>query len=96
LVQARYAVRNNQKNFVRIALPSGAVVWSASLSGRPVRPGQASDNSLLLPLTKARAGEEAPPFPIEILYEAPGARWEEKGVPHWCCPRSICRYRGPA
>ena len=35
LVQARYAVRNNQRNFVKIALPPGASVWSASLGGRP-------------------------------------------------------------
>ena len=40
LVQARYAVRNNQRNFVKITLPTGATVWSASLAGKPVRPGQ--------------------------------------------------------
>src|SRR5215467_980218 len=61
-VQACYAVRNNQRNFLKVTLPTGATLWSASLSGRAVRPGQAPDNSLLLPLDKARAGEEAPPF----------------------------------
>src|SRR4051812_18225971 len=40
LVQARYAIRNNQRNFVKITLPPGASVWSASLGGRPARPGQ--------------------------------------------------------
>ena len=78
LVQARYAVRNNQRNFVKIALPAGAVVWSASLAGRAVRPGSAPDGSLLLPLNKSRAGEDAPPFAIEILYLSPSTRWEEK------------------
>ncbi len=34
LVQARYAVRNNQRNFVKITLPPGATVWSASLRGK--------------------------------------------------------------
>ncbi len=57
LVDARYAVRNNQRNFVKITLPPGAVLWSTLLSGKPVRPGQASDGSLLLPLAKAHAGE---------------------------------------
>ena len=79
LVQARYAVRNNQRNFVKIALPKGAAVWSASLAGRPVKPGQAPDGSLLFPLAKARAGEEAPPFAIDILYLSRTAAWEDKG-----------------
>jgi hypothetical protein len=72
LVQARYAVRNSQRNFVRIALPAGASVWSASVSGRPVRPGKAPDASLLFPLVKARAGEEAPLSVVEVLYLVPG------------------------
>lgn len=79
LVQARYAVRNSQRNFVKIALPAGAAVWSSSLSGRPVRPGQAPDGGLLFPLEKARAGEDAPAFAIEILYLGRGPAWSEKG-----------------
>ncbi len=79
LVEARYAVRNNQRNFVKIGLPAGAVVWSASRSGRPVRPGQAPDGGLLFPLDKAHAGEEAPTFAIEILYLAKGPAWDDKG-----------------
>jgi hypothetical protein len=79
LVQARYAVRNNQRNFARIALPPAAVVWSASLAGRPVRPGKADDGSLLIPLVKARAGEDAPLFAIEILYWIHDSVWSPKG-----------------
>jgi len=56
LVQSRYAIRNNQRNFVKISLPPGASVWSTVLGGRPVRPGQAPDGSLLLPLEKSRGG----------------------------------------
>jgi hypothetical protein len=55
------------------------MVWSASLSGKPVRPGQAPDGSLLLPLAKGRSGEEAPAFAIEIIYLARGAAWSDKG-----------------
>jgi hypothetical protein len=81
LVQARYAVRNNRRNFVKIALPPGATVWSASLAGRPVRPGQAPDGSLLLPLEKSRGGmsDDAPAFEIEILYLSKAPAWGEKG-----------------
>src|ERR1700741_4946674 len=86
LVQARYAVRNNQRNFVKISLPPGAVVWSAALSGKPGRPGQASDGSLLLPLEKARGGEEAPAFVVEVLYMIRGTAWEDKGKAHLALP----------
>jgi len=78
LVEARYAVRNNQRNFLKVTLPTGAVVWSASVGDRPVRPGQTPDGSLLLPLPKAREGEEAPASVVELIYFSPGARWEDK------------------
>lgn len=79
LVQARYAVRNNQRNFVKITLPTGTVVWSAALGGKPVRPGQSPDGSLLLPLEKARGGEDAPAFVVEVLYLGRAPAWEDKG-----------------
>jgi hypothetical protein len=78
LVQASYAIRNNQRNFLKITLPQNAVVWSASLAGKPIRPGQAPDGSLLLPLEKARSGEEAPAFAVEILYFKQGTKWAAK------------------
>lgn len=79
LVQARYAIRNNQRNFVKVTLPPGASVWSASLGGRPARPGQSPDGSLLLPLEKSRGGEDAPAFVVELMYVTKASRWEEKG-----------------
>src|SRR5260370_21559286 len=79
LVQARYAVRNIQHNFVQITFAPGARLWSASLAGKAVRPGQAPDGSLLLPLDKARAGEEAPEFAVEIVYLNRGTAWNDKG-----------------
>jgi len=86
LVQARYAVRNNQRNFVKVTLPQGATLWSASLAGRPVRPGQGPEGSLLLPLEKSRSGEEAPEFALEIVYFSPGAAWSDKGKSHLALP----------
>jgi len=79
LVQARYAIRNNQRNFVKITLPPGATVWSAALSGKPIRPGQSPDGSLLLPLERARGGEDAPEFAVEMVYFTRGAQWNDKG-----------------
>lgn len=79
LVQARYAVRNNQRNFLKITLPTGATLWSAVLSGKPVRPGQTPDGSILLPLEKSRAGEDAPEFAVEVVYLIRGNAWTDKG-----------------
>jgi hypothetical protein len=86
LVQARYAVRNNQRNFVKMTLPQGAVVWSASVSGKPVRPGQSPDGSVLLPLEKARGGEDAPAFIVEVFYMMRGTAWEDKGKARLALP----------
>jgi hypothetical protein len=79
LVRARYAVRNNAKNFLGLTLPEGAALWSASVAGRPARPGRSSDGVLLLPLTKSRVGEEAPAFSVEVVYFEKGAAWPDKG-----------------
>ena len=79
LVQARYAVRNNQRNFVKVALPAGATVWSAALAGKPVRPGQSPDGGLLIPLEKSRGGEDAPEFVVELVYFTRATKWDDKG-----------------
>jgi hypothetical protein len=79
LVQARYAIRNNQRNFLKITLPAGATIWSASLAGKPVHPGQSPDGSLLLPLEKMRAGEDAPAFVLEFIYLSRETAWSDKG-----------------
>ncbi|HYK22090.1 MAG TPA: hypothetical protein VEV42_15230, partial [Pyrinomonadaceae bacterium] len=79
LVQSRFAVRNNQRNFLKLTLPPTAVLWSASVGGRPIRPGRAPDGSLLLPLEKTRTGEEAPAFVVEIAYLDHTASWTERG-----------------
>jgi hypothetical protein len=79
LVQAQYAIRNNQKNFLKITLPPNAAIWSASVNGKPARPGESKDGSLLLPLEKSRAGEEAPAFVLEVFYLVRQPAWTDKG-----------------
>ena len=79
LVQSRFAVRNNQRNFLKLTLPATAVLWSASVAGRPIRPGRAPDGSYLLPLEKTRSGEEAPAFVVEVAYIDRAASWTDKG-----------------
>jgi hypothetical protein len=79
LVKARYAVRNNHRGLLTVALPTDATLWLASVAGRPVRPGRSTAGALLVPLEKARAKEDLPPFVVEIVYVAPTLVWTDKG-----------------
>ena len=79
LVEARYAVRNNQRSFLKVTLPPGASVWSAAVAGRPVRPGVAGSDAVLLPLQKGRAGAEAPTFLVSLVYLHTGQAWPARG-----------------
>ncbi len=78
LVEARYAVRNNQRSFLKVTMPSGSKVWSADVAGRPIRPGIAGGDAVLLPLDKGRAGEEAPVFVVGLVYLQRIDAWLDK------------------
>ena len=82
LIRVRYAVRNNQRSFLAVTLPSQAVLWTASLAGRPIRPGMSADGALLLPLEKGRSNQEAPTFVVELTYLQRSDPWSEKGDAH--------------
>ena len=79
LVEARYAVRNNQRSFLKVTLPPGATLWSATVANRPIRPGVAERDAVLLPLEKGRAGEEAPTFVVSLVYLQSAAGWSPNG-----------------
>jgi hypothetical protein len=79
LVEARFAVRNNQRGFLKASLPGGTTLWSTTVAGRPVRPGRAERDAILLPLEKGRAGEDAPTFLVELVYLQDAAPWSNKG-----------------
>jgi hypothetical protein len=80
LVEARYAVRNNQRSFLKVSLPPGASLWTAQVAGRPIRPGVAEGSAVLLPLEKGRAGEEAPTFVLQLIYLQRTSDWAGKGI----------------
>ena len=65
-----------------VTLPPQSILWSASLEGRPIRPGVSATGGLLLPLRKGRTNEEAPTFVVELLYLQRSAGWTEKGDAH--------------
>jgi hypothetical protein len=80
LVEARYAVRNNQRSFLKATLPAGSTLWTASVAGQPIRPGIAEQDAVLLPLQKNRANEEAPIFLVALVYVQDIPRWQGKGL----------------
>jgi hypothetical protein len=79
LVRARYALRNNRRSFLAVSLPPRATLWSASLGGRPVRPGVGASGGLLLPLQKGRANEQPPAFVVELMYLQRVDAWGDRG-----------------
>jgi hypothetical protein len=86
LVEARLAVRNNQRSFLKLTMPPGSTVWSAKIGGRPIRPGVAEPGAVLLPLEKARAGEDAPTFVVELVYLQRIQEWTDKGLAQLALP----------
>jgi hypothetical protein len=86
LVEARFAVRNNQRSFLKVTMPESSTVWSAKVGGRPIRPGVAERGAVLLPLEKGRAGEEAPTFVVEMVYLQRIPEWADKGTAQLALP----------
>ena len=80
LVDAQYAIRNNQRSFLKISLPRGASLWSASMDGQPIRPGVAEVGAVLLPLAKGRvgpAGEDVPTVVVKLVYLQQTSAWRD-------------------
>ena len=86
LVEAHYAVRNNQRSFLKVTLPPGATIWSAGVAGKSVRPGVAEGRSVLLALEKGRAGEDAPTFVVRLTYLQSVAAWSGQTRAHLDLP----------
>lgn len=78
LTSVRYQVRNNRRQFLRLSLPEGSTLWSASVGGRAVQPAVSGDGRLLIPLVRSVAsGGSLAAFGVEVVYvedgEAPSA-----------------------
>lgn len=72
LTSVRYEVRNNRRQFLRLALPENAELWSASVAGRSVQPAS-SGGELLVPLIRsATSGRGLASFAVEVVYVESG------------------------
>ncbi|MDD5070192.1 MAG: hypothetical protein PHV17_05630, partial [Candidatus Omnitrophica bacterium] len=55
--------------FLRLVLPPKATLWSAFVSGKPVKPAIDKEGNVLIPLEKSQLqGEDLRQFPVEIVY----------------------------
>ena len=70
ITRARYDVRNNIKQFLRVALPEDAEVWSAEVGGKVVKPARDGEKgAVLIPLFKSvETGRVLDTFPVELVY----------------------------
>jgi hypothetical protein len=55
-------------------------LWSTSVAGHGVRPGKSPEGALLVPLERARAQANHPPFVVEVAYLARGPALAERGT----------------
>jgi hypothetical protein len=65
MTEMSLSVRNNGRQFLEIALPAGARVWSAFVADQPVRPSL-RDGKLLLPIESSGADDGA--MTVELTY----------------------------
>lgn len=80
LTSVRYQVRNNRRQFLRLALPEGATLWSASVGGKAVQPAKSGDSRLLIPLIRSAATRGAlAAFDVEVVYVEDGAAPDASG-----------------
>ncbi len=68
LAKFRYYIRNNQKQYLRVAMPQQWELWSALIDGRAVMPATGdSAGVVLLPLKKS-AGDGDEGFTLELVF----------------------------
>jgi hypothetical protein len=76
MTKIRYQVRNHLKQYLTIALPATAELWSAFVSDQPVKPMRLDDGRFRIPLAKSALetqGDQG--FPVEITYYLPKGRF---------------------
>ncbi len=80
---ARFSVRNSRKQFLRVRLPEGAELWSATVDGRPEKPAISSNGG---PESNGHAPEilikvinSVQGFPVELIYATPIAEMKRLG-----------------
>lgn len=67
LSKAVYHLQNRTEQYLEVAMPGGAEIWSIFVRGEPVRPARrAGSENLLVPLIKTTGGDLS--FDVEVVY----------------------------
>lgn len=73
--EQQYWIENRQEQFLRIRLPDGARLWSASVDGRPAKPigaNEAADaSSVRIPVPRTAEGD----LPLKVSVKYGGSDW---------------------
>ncbi|MCX6565935.1 MAG: hypothetical protein NTW38_05855 [Candidatus Aminicenantes bacterium] len=63
-----YSIRNTSKQFLELALPKSAQVWSVFVGGEPVKP-RSNGSRILIPLNRSvRGADGLAAFDVEVIY----------------------------
>ncbi|MDP6637473.1 MAG: hypothetical protein QGG42_21450 [Phycisphaerae bacterium] len=69
MTKATYSVRNNRRQFLRMAMPVGTEIWSVSVAGKAATPGKDTEGKVLIPLVRSKSGSsELAAFPVTVVY----------------------------
>lgn len=81
LLRARYQVRNDRRQFLRLAVPDGLQLIAVTVSGRVVQPALDAQGRLLVPLEKSvETLEGLVSFPVDISFWGSEAAWDKAGL----------------
>ena len=84
MTEMSLSVRNNGRQFLEVALPVGANVWSAFVAGQPVRPSL-RDGKLLLPIEQSGTDDGA--LSVELTYVGANTFPRAKGIVGFASPQ---------
>lgn len=80
LTAVTWRVRNNRKQFLRLSLPDGAELWSASVAGQAAQPAKAADGRILIPLVRSQeSGGALAGFDVGVVYVEEGSAPDAAG-----------------
>jgi hypothetical protein len=79
LLRARYNIRNNIKQHLKIMPPPGFILWSSFIGGDSVKPIVSEDGSLLVPLKKSIDPSSSVLFSLELIFYGQKSKMEESG-----------------
>ena len=79
ITRAIYNVRNNRNQYLRLEMPEGAELWSATVAGRSTQPARDDTGRILLPLIRSHGTGGMNGFPVEIVYAEAGTAPDARG-----------------